>query len=59
MDDLDTLREDWLKRIGAAPDLEAVEALRVDSLGRSGAVTALMKTLGAIRPISGARGASR
>jgi len=48
MDDLDAIRNDWLKRIDAAGDLAALEALRVESLGRNGAVTALMKTLGTI-----------
>jgi phenylalanyl-tRNA synthetase alpha chain len=48
MDDLEQIRTDWLSRIEAAGDLAALEALRVEALGRNGAVTALMKTLGAI-----------
>ena len=48
MNDLDAIRNDWLKRIDAAGDLASLEALRVEALGRSGAVTALMKTLGTI-----------
>jgi phenylalanyl-tRNA synthetase alpha chain len=48
MDDLDAIRNDWLKRIDAADDLAALEGLRVEALGRNGAVTALMKTLGTI-----------
>ncbi len=45
-----TLRADLLPRIGAAGDLAAVEALRVEALGKQGSVSALLKTLGRMRP---------
>ena len=48
MENLETIRQDALKRIDAAPGLDAIEALRVELLGRNGSVTALMKTLGTI-----------
>ena len=49
MDDLEQLRSDLLTRIEAAgPD--ALESLRVETLGRRGRVTALMKELGSLAP---------
>ena len=42
--------DDLLNRIAAAPDLGALEALRVAALGKSGSVTALLKSLGAMDP---------
>jgi phenylalanyl-tRNA synthetase alpha chain len=42
----DEMKADWLGRIGAATDLQALEALRVEALGKQGAVTQLLKTLG-------------
>ncbi|MEO6113629.1 MAG: phenylalanine--tRNA ligase subunit alpha [Sphingomicrobium sp.] len=39
---------DLTSRISAADDLAALEALRVTSLGKSGSVTALLKSLGAM-----------
>ena len=44
--DLDTLREHLLAAIAAAPGLDALEAVRVDALGKQGRVTQLLKTLG-------------
>jgi phenylalanyl-tRNA synthetase alpha chain len=44
--DLKRLEEDLLERIAAARDLAALEDLRVGALGKSGSVTALLKTLG-------------
>ena len=49
MDDLEQLRSDLLARIAAA-DLDSLEALRVEALGRRGRVTALMKELGTLAP---------
>ncbi len=49
MDDLEQLRSDLLARIAAA-DLDSLEALRVETLGRRGRVTALMKQLGTLAP---------
>ena len=43
-------RKDALDRIAAAQDLETVEKLRVEFLGKQGSVSALLKTLGAMSP---------
>jgi phenylalanyl-tRNA synthetase alpha chain len=48
--DLDQLRQDLLGSIDAATGLDAIEALRVHALGKAGAVTGLLKTLGAMSP---------
>ena len=48
--DLQQAKSDWLGRIGAAADLPALEAVRVAALGKQGAVTALLKTLGGMSP---------
>src|SRR3954463_14360771 len=48
--DLDQMKQDWLGRIAAAADLPALEAERVAALGKQGAVTGLLKTLGAMSP---------
>ncbi|HST36225.1 MAG TPA: phenylalanine--tRNA ligase subunit alpha [Allosphingosinicella sp.] len=48
--DLDRMKQDWLGRIAAAADLPALEAERVAALGKQGAVTGLLKTLGAMSP---------
>jgi phenylalanyl-tRNA synthetase alpha chain len=50
MADLDQLSGDLLARISAAPDLSALEAERVSALGKQGAVTQLLKTLGGMTP---------
>ncbi len=50
MSDVETLRSDWLARIARAADLPALEAERVAALGKQGAVTALLKTLGGMTP---------
>ena len=44
------MKQDWLGRIAAAADLPALEAERVAALGKQGAVTGLLKTLGAMSP---------
>jgi len=49
-DDLATLEAETLARIAAAQDLAALDAVRVAALGRNGALTALMKGLGAVAP---------
>ena len=46
MGELETLQGTALSRIGAAEDLAALEALRVEYLGKQGSVSALLKTLG-------------
>ena len=50
MTDLDQMRADLLGQIDAATTPDAVEAIRVAALGKSGAVTALLKTLGGMSP---------
>jgi phenylalanyl-tRNA synthetase alpha chain len=49
-DDLAALRDDTLAKVEAAGDLAALDAVRVAALGKNGAVTALMKGLGAVAP---------
>src|SRR3954467_6483405 len=49
-DSLDTMRSDLLAHIAAASDLPALEAERVAALGKQGAVTALLKSLGGMTP---------
>jgi len=48
--DLEQMQSDWLGRIEAAADLNALEAERVGALGKQGAVTQLLKTLGGMTP---------
>ena len=48
--DLEQLRRDLLASIDAATGLDAVEALRVHALGKQGAITGLLKTLGGMSP---------
>jgi len=48
--DLNSMQDELLARIAAAGDLVALEAERVAMLGKQGAVTGLLKTLGAMSP---------
>jgi phenylalanyl-tRNA synthetase alpha chain len=48
--DLEHLRSDLLASIDAATGLDAIEALRVHALGKQGAITGLLKTLGGMSP---------
>jgi phenylalanyl-tRNA synthetase alpha chain len=48
--DLDQMQRDMLGRIAAAADPSALEAERVAALGKQGAVTGLLKSLGAMSP---------
>lgn len=50
MSDIDQLKADLLGQIDAATSPESVEAIRVAALGKSGTVTGLLKTLGAMSP---------
>ena len=50
MSDYTTLELEARGRIDAAPDLAALEALRVEYLGKQGSVSGLLKTLGAMAP---------
>ena len=48
--DIEQMKSDLIAAIGAASGLDALEACRVHALGKAGAVTALLKTLGAMSP---------
>jgi phenylalanyl-tRNA synthetase alpha chain len=50
MADIETMTSDWLSRIEGAGDLPALEAERVAALGKQGAITQLLKTLGGMTP---------
>ena len=50
---------DLLDHIGAAPDLVALDAVRVVALGKSGSITALLKSLGAMDADARAREAPK
>jgi phenylalanyl-tRNA synthetase alpha chain len=50
MTDLTALQADLSAQIAAAPDAGALEAIRVAALGKSGSVSALLKTLGSMSP---------
>ncbi len=50
MTDTDSLAADILAQIAAAASPETLEAVRVAAMGKSGSVTALLKTLGAMSP---------
>ncbi|MDT9599527.1 phenylalanine--tRNA ligase subunit alpha [Sphingosinicella rhizophila] len=43
---LDNMSREWRARVAAAEDLQALETERVAALGKQGAITALLKTLG-------------
>ena len=49
-DNLDQLRSELLGEVEAATTLDALEAIRVDALGKKGRITAQMKNLGALSP---------
>jgi phenylalanyl-tRNA synthetase alpha chain len=48
--EIDTLRAEVLTAVTAAADAPALEAVRVDALGKKGRITGLMKGLGAMDP---------
>jgi phenylalanyl-tRNA synthetase alpha chain len=50
MSDLDALGRELIARVNAAGDLAALETERVHALGKQGAVTQLLKTLGGMTP---------
>jgi phenylalanyl-tRNA synthetase alpha chain len=50
MDDLDALRSELTLAVGNVADSTALEALRVEALGKKGRITALMKNLGGMEP---------
>ena len=49
-DTIDSLSGDWLARVEAAADLPSLEAERVAALGKQGAITQLLKSLGGMSP---------
>jgi phenylalanyl-tRNA synthetase alpha chain len=48
--DIEELGSGLLARIGDAADLAAIEAIRVEALGKQGNISALLKTLGGMSP---------
>ena len=50
MTDLKTLESDVLAQVAAAADLSALDAVRVGALGKTGSISGLLKTLGAMSP---------
>src|SRR3989344_903406 len=50
MTDLTQLEAELTARVGAAADLAALEAIRVEALGKTGSVSELLKTLGKLSP---------
>ncbi len=50
MTDLTTLQAELTARVDAAADLAALEALRVEALGKTGSISELLKTLGKLSP---------
>ena len=50
MTDLSTLEHELTAAAAAAPDLAALDALRVSALGKAGSVSALLKGMGALSP---------
>src|ERR1700692_461979 len=50
MSDIAQLETDLLTAVGAAKDEAALEGVRVAALGKSGSVSALLKTLGSMTP---------
>jgi phenylalanyl-tRNA synthetase alpha chain len=50
MTDIASLEAELLSAIAAAGDEAALEAIRIAALGKSGSVTALLKTMGALTP---------
>ena len=50
MTDLAALQTTALSAIDAAASLDALEAIRIDLMGKQGSVSALLKTLGGMSP---------
>src|SRR5580704_1722552 len=50
MSDVKTLEPEILAAVAAANDEAALEAVRVGALGKSGSISALLKTLGGMTP---------
>lgn len=50
MTDLNTLEADVLAQVAAAGDLSTLDAVRVAAVGKTGSISGLLKTLGAMSP---------
>ncbi|MBO9544886.1 phenylalanine--tRNA ligase subunit alpha [Caulobacter sp.] len=50
MTDLNTLESDVLAQVARAADLQALDAVRVAAVGKTGSISGLLKTLGAMSP---------
>ena len=50
MSDIDAIERDTLAKIAAAADIAALEDVRVAALGKKGAVSERMRTLGSLPP---------
>ena len=50
MTDLNTLESDVLAQVAGATDLQALDAVRVAAVGKTGSISGLLKTLGAMSP---------
>src|ERR1700743_2368544 len=50
MTDHTELERDLAAQVAAAPDLEALDALRVSALGKTGVISALLRSLGQMSP---------
>jgi phenylalanyl-tRNA synthetase alpha chain len=59
MSDLENLKTSLLAEITAAGDEAAIEAVRVNALGKKGSVSELLKTLGDMRRKSARRAVPR
>jgi phenylalanyl-tRNA synthetase alpha chain len=50
LEDASRLEKKWLEAVAAASGLDALEAVRVEALGKKGEISGLMKGLGALTP---------
>lgn len=50
MTDLNTLESDVLAQVAGAADLQALDVVRVAAVGKTGSISGLLKTLGAMSP---------
>jgi phenylalanyl-tRNA synthetase alpha chain len=46
----DVSESDLLRQVAEAPDLAALEAVRVSALGKTGAISLMLKSLGSMSP---------
>jgi phenylalanyl-tRNA synthetase alpha chain len=50
MTEIETLKADLLRSVEGASDLAALEAVRLDALGKKGRISLQLKTLGSLEP---------